>query len=458
MTGLSDMMTPGEKGHRHTKLSRRDFLRLSALTALPLSGVGLLSGCAVDPVTGQKQLMLMSREQEVAIDRQHSPFQFSSDYGVTQDRALNEYVAGVGKRMQPAVHRQDMPYNFQCVNATYINAYAFPGGSIAVTRGILLELQNEAELAALLGHELGHVNARHSAEQQSKSAISGIVVSGLAAIANTQAPGLGELTQQLGALSTGLFLSSYSRENEREADRLGHQYMTATSYNSRGFVGLMDMLNSLNKGHSSSVQMLFSTHPMSSERLEAAVRRDAGQYAGTRDLPLHRDRYMDSIAGLRQKKGAIKLLQQGEQHLGKEEYDKAETAFRSAIRKWDRDYTAHVLMAKCMLIQKKADQAVSFASKAKQLYPEESQGHYVAGLANLSANKFGQANRDFSKCDQILPGNPQVTFYRGYSLDKDNRKSPAATLYRNYLEAINYASNKYSQYAYKRLKAWGYAN
>ncbi|HCY86406.1 MAG TPA: peptidase M48 Ste24p, partial [Desulfobacteraceae bacterium] len=77
--------------------------------------------------------------------------------------------------------------NFQCVNATYINAYAFPGGSIAVTRGILLELQNEAELAALLGHELGHVNARHTAEQQSKSAISGQVVGVLAAIANTQA-------------------------------------------------------------------------------------------------------------------------------------------------------------------------------------------------------------------------------------------------------------------------------
>ncbi|HCY87485.1 MAG TPA: peptidase M48 Ste24p, partial [Desulfobacteraceae bacterium] len=305
---------------------------------------------------------------------------------------------------------------------------------------------------------LGHVNARHTAEQQSKSAISGQVVGVLAAIANTQAPGLGELTQQLGALSTGLFLSSYSRANEREADRLGHQYMTSSRYNSRGFVGLMDMLNNLNKGHSSSVQMLFSTHPMSSERLEAAIRRDAGEYAATRDLPLHRDRYMDNIAALRSKKEAVKLLQQGEQHLGKEEYDKAESAFLSAIRKWDQDYTAHVLMAKCMLIRKKADQAVSYADKAKQLYPEESQGHYISGLANLSANKFNQANQDFLRCDQMLPGNPQVTFYRGYALDKDKQKAPAATLYRNYLEAINYASNKYSQYAYKRLKAWGYAN
>ncbi len=439
----------------HT-LSRRDFLRYSAFAAI--TGFGTILGCAIDPVTGRKQLMLMSREQEVAIDKQQSPFQFSSDYGVTQDKALNQYIGRVGKSMMSAVHRPDMPYSFQCVNATYINAYAFPGGSIAVTRGILLQLENEAELAALLGHELGHVNARHSAEQSSKSTVSGFLIGSLSVLASTQGAGLGELTQQLGSLSTGLYLSKYSRDNEREADGLGHQYMTLARYSSRGFVGLMDMLNGLNKAQSSSVQMLFSTHPMSSERLEDAVRRDSTQYAATREFPLHRDRYMDSIAGLRKQKDAIVLLQEGEKYLGQEAYDKAATAFKSAIRKADRDYTAHLLMAKCMLIQKKANEAVSHASKAKQLYPSESQGHYISGLANLMANKPGQANQDFARCDQILPGNPQVTFYRGYASDKDNRKESAANLYVAYLKAINYASNKYSQYAYKRLKAWGYAD
>ncbi len=439
-------------------LSRRDFLRYSALAAISLTGVGIICGCAIDPITGRKQLMLMSREQEVAIDSRQSPFQFSSDYGVSQDKTLNQYISQVGKNMLPGVHRPDMPYNFQCVNATYINAYAFPGGSIAVTRGILLELQNEAELAALLGHELGHVNARHSAEQSAKNTVSGLLISSLSVLASTQGAGLGELTQQLGSLGTGLFLSSYSRANEREADELGHQYMTAARYNSRGFVGLMDMLNGLNKAQSSSVQMLFSTHPMSSERLEDAVKRDSTQYASTRDLPLHRDRYMDSIAGLRKQTDAIALLQEGEKYLGQEEYDKAETAFKSAIRKADQDYTAHLLMAKCMLIRKNSTEAVTHASVAKQLYPEESQGHYISGLANLMANKPDQANQDFTRCDQMLPGNPQVTFYRGYSLDKDNQKESAAGQYVAYLEAINYASNKFSQYAYKRLKEWGYAN
>lgn len=447
----------GQQRH-YAALSRRDFLRYSALSAVSLAGMGVFAGCAIDPVTGKQQLMLMSREQEVAIDRRQSPFQFSSDYGVTQDTALNQYVAGVGKTLLPGIHRPDMPYNFQCVNATYINAYAFPGGSIAVTRGILLELENEAELAALLGHELGHVNARHSAEQASKSNLSNLFIGGLSLLASSQGPGLAELTQQLGSLSTGLFLSKYSRDNEREADALGHRYMAGARYNSKGFVGLMEMLNGLNKARPSSVQMLFATHPMSAERLHAAVERDRNQYASTDSLPLHRDRYMDNIAGLRRKKEAIRLLQEGEKYLGKEAYDNAETAFRSAIKKADRDYTAHLLMAKCMLIRKKSAQAVAHASTAKQLYPGESQGHYISGLAHLMADKPGLANRDFERCDQILPGNPQVTFYRGYALDKDKRKDPAATQYLAYLKAIDYASNKYSQYAYQRLKAWGYAD
>jgi len=436
-------------------LSRRNFLKYSALSSLFFPGI--FTGCAIDPVTGEKQLMLMSREQEIAIDKQQSPFQFSSDYGVTRDRELNDYVASVGKKMLPRVHRPDMAYSFQCVNATYINAYAFPGGSIAATRGILLELENEAELAALLGHELGHVNARHSAEQAAKGTLSGMLVSGLSVLAAGQGAGLKDLTQKLGALSQGLFLSKYSRDNEREADALGHEYMTGAGYNSKGFVGLMNMLNSLNNAHGSSAQMLFATHPMSSERLQAAVSRDRSTYAATQKFSLHRDRYMDYTASLRRKKGAIKLMQDGEKYLGKEEYDKAESAFKLALRKTDRDYTAHLLMAKCFLIREKSAQALSHASIAKQLYPEESQGYYISGLAALSGDKFTRAYEDFKRCDKRLPGNPQVTFYQGYCLDKNNRVKPAAEQYTAYLKKINYASNKYSQYASKRLKAWGYA-
>lgn len=440
---------------KDASLTRRQFLRLSAI----MTAAGLLPvwGCAIDPVTGKSQLMMLTADQEVAIDRQQSPFQFSSDYGIIQDRALNQYINQVGKNLVPYAHRPDMPYNFQCVNATYINAYAFPGGSIAVTRGILLSLENEAELAALLGHELGHVNARHTAEQVSKSQLSSLFVSGLAILADSQAKGLGNLTQQLGALGQGLYLAKYSRDNEREADYLGHEYMVRAGYGSKGFVGLMEMLNTLNKQQPSSAQMLFSTHPMSDERLAAAVQRDQGPYARTHAAPVYRERYMDQTAALRQQKKAIELMQEGEKYLAREKYDAAQTAFSSALKLAGNDYAAHVLMARCQLIQKKNAEAVSYATAAMKLYPTEPQGHYVAGLAHVGTKQFDLALDNFTRCDQLLPGNPQLTFYKGYSRDKLGQRQAAANDYAAYLKMINYQSNQYSQYAFKRLKEWGYA-
>ncbi|MCD4719499.1 MAG: M48 family metalloprotease, partial [Desulfobacula sp.] len=249
------------------RISRRLFLKYAAVMSASIAGPIFFTGCAVDPVTGKKQLMMVSQQQEVGIDKQHSPFQFSSDYGITQDAKINQYISDIGKGLLPNVHRSEMPYNFQCVNATYINAYAFPGGSIAVTRGILLKLDNEAELASLLGHELGHVNARHAAEQMSKGQLSSMLVSGLSIAASSQGAGLGQLAQQLGMLGQGLLLSRYSRDNEREADYLGNEYMVKAGYPAKGFVGLMEMLESLHKESPSSAQVLFSTHPMSAERL-----------------------------------------------------------------------------------------------------------------------------------------------------------------------------------------------
>jgi predicted Zn-dependent protease len=197
-------------------LSRRQFMWLTGLAA-----AGVAAGCATNPVTGSTQFMTVSEEEEIQIDRQYSPMQFSDDYGPVQDAALNAYVSGVGRAVASRSHRPNMPYSFRVVNATYINAYAFPGGSIACTRGIVAGLNDEAELAALLGHEIGHVNARHTAEQMSKGTVSNILVGGLSIIADVAAPGLGQVASALGGFGAGAFLASYSRDNERQADALG---------------------------------------------------------------------------------------------------------------------------------------------------------------------------------------------------------------------------------------------
>ncbi len=433
-------------------LSRRHFLTLSSLSA-----AGFVIGCAVDPVTGTKTFNMVSEAQEIGIDKRHSPKQFSNDYGPTQDTQLNQYVNQLGQRMGQKSHRPQMPYNFRVVNANYINAYAFPGGSIAATRGILLKLDNEAQLAALLGHELGHVNARHSAESMSKGQLAQLGVGLGSVLAGTQWGQEGaQMVGQLGMLGASALLATYSRANEREADALGMEYLVQSGYSPKGMVGLMEMLNSLHKGKSSAAQTLFSTHPMSTERLTTAQREATGRYQTANSLPLHRDRYMDRIARLRRIKPAIEQMQKAEGALAKKKFDEAEKGLVSALRQVPNDYTGLMLLAKCNVAQKDYAQALRYAEKARKVYPQEAQSHLFAGYNRLKLKKFDRAYKDFQSYDKILPGNPVSTFFKGYAMENMGRRDPAANHYYSFLKVVN--KGDMAKHSFNRLVQWGYVN
>ncbi len=431
-----------------TVMNRRQFLLLSSTAA-----AGWLVGCATNPVTGENQFMLVSEQQEIAMDKQHSPHQFSSDYGTVQDTKLNNYVSKTSHKLAALTHRPHMPYSFRVVNANYVNAYAFPGGSIATTRGIMLKMRNEGELAALMGHELAHVNARHTAEIMSKSQITNLVVGGLSAYVGANSS-YGKLATQLGMLGSGALLASYSRDNERQADALGMEYMVKAGYGPDGMVGLMNILNNLSKGKHSAAQLLFSTHPMSSERYNTAVNTARNDYAAARRQPLYSERYMDHTAGLRRIQGPIEDMQKGEAEMGKEKYGAAEGLFKKALKKAPNDYTGLVLMAKCQLVQKKTDPAERYLEKAKQVYPQEAQAHYLDGYVKIQKKKYDAALAQFNTYDKQLPGNPSSNFFKGMAYEGKGSRKPAADHYYKYLKAVNRGSN--AQYAYNRLVEWGY--
>ena len=372
-------------------LTRRDFLWMSSLAA-----AGYVFGCATDPVTGKKQFMLVSEDKEIQIDKQYSPLQFSSDFGKVQDSKLNRYVSQIGNKMAASSHRPHMPYSFRVVNATYINAYAFPGGSIAATRGIMLSLDNEAELAALLGHELGHVNARHSAEQMSKGQLTQAIAGGISVLAGTQSAALGDLAGQLGQISAGALLASYSRDNEREADALGMEYMVGAGYGSEGFVGLMDLLNSMSKHKTTSVDLLFATHPMSQERYDTAVQTANTKYQTALKGPLQRERYMDHTAGLRAKKGAIEEIQKGQKQMAQRKYDAAGGHFRRALKQAPNDYVALCMMSINNLAQKKYAVARQYAEMAQKSYPKEAQAYHLSGFSKIQLKDFNVKQQQVS--------------------------------------------------------------
>jgi predicted Zn-dependent protease len=435
--------------NKQNHMNRRQFLKYSALSATSFA-----IGCAVNPVTGKMQLMLVSKDQEIQIDRQHSPHQFSADYGFIQDKGIENYVNQVGQTMSKNTHRTDMPYAFHCVNATYVNAYAFPGGSIATTRGILLRLENEAELAALLGHELGHVNARHTAEQLTSSQITSAIVSGAVIFAQTQDESYGALVSGLGALGSGLLLSKYSRDNEREADALGMKYMVKTEYSPEGFIGLMDILRNLSSHKPKLIEVMFASHPMSDERYATAQKSMETKYSAKKNYPMHRERFMDNTASLRAIETTITNVQNAEMHIAKKRFDDAENALKTALRKAPSDYAALMVMSKCQLAQEKFSESRKYAQKAHQVYPQEPQSNHILGMANIGLKKFDQAYHNFEQYENILPGNPNTTFYKGYSLENSGKKENAAEAYSSFLKQVN--QGEQAKYAYNRLVNWGY--
>ncbi len=436
-------------------LTRRQLLKFLGIGTGAIMTQGLLGGCAVDPVTGQQQLMLMTPAEEIAVDKQQSPYQFSSDYGPVRDMWLNAYLNQIGSEMATRSHRPDMPFSFRAVNATYINAYAFPGGSIATTRGILLELDNEAELAALLGHEIGHVNARHTAERATKGTIANVLIASAAVAASSSGYGdYSGLVQDLGGLGAGALLAHYSRDNEREADALGMEYMTKTGYTPQGMVGLMEVLLDNGNKNPSAIELMFATHPMDKERHQTALTNAHGKYKNKLSSPDHRQRFMDNTYGLRKIKGAIYALQNGETAMAKKQYLQAEEQFGKALQIAKNDYTALVMMAKCKMAQDKNSEAERYALKATQVYPEEAQGHVVTGLTGIINSKFELAYQQFTEYDRLLPGNPEIPFYQGLSMEGMQRNKEAARYYYQYLQQVQQGDQ--AQYAYNKLKSWGY--
>jgi len=429
------------------KMTRREFLWHSSIAL-----AGIAAGCATNPVTGKKQLMLVSEDQEIQIDKQYSPYQFSADYGTVQDNALNDYVNRTGRNMTQRTHRTHMPYNFRVVNATYVNAYAFPGGSIACTRGIMLGLDNEAELAALLGHELGHVNARHTAEQMSKGMLTQMVVGGLSVAAGSAGAGYGQLASQLGQIGAGALLASYSRSNEREADALGMEYMVQSGYSAEGMVGLMDLLQSLGKHKPNAIELMFATHPMSDERYQTAVQTANTKYKAAKSKPLYRERYMDHTAKLRALKGAIDEMQKGQMEMSQKKFSAADTHFRAALKKAPNDYAGLVLMSTNQLVQKKWAVGRQYAEMAQQVYPQEAQAYHLSGFAKIQLKDYDGALQEFNAYDKALPGNPNTIFFKGFSYEGMQQYQQSAQQYQRYLQITQ--QGDYAQHAYRRLREW----
>ncbi len=432
-------------------LERNRITRRQALWLLGAGAAAGLSGCATSPVTGETILVGMSEAQEKQTDAQVAPHQFSQDLGAIQDEAVNRYVAGIGQRMGTLTHRPQMPYSYRVLNANYVNAYTFPGGAMGVTRGILADLDDEAQLAALLGHELGHVNARHAAQRQGQNLVAQAALAGLNVAA--QSSDWGGLMSMGGQIGASALLAGYSREHEREADALGQEYLVKAGYPATGMVRLHQLLVAEEKSAPSLLQTMFSTHPMSSERMQAAQAAADSRYRISNSLDARRERFMDSTASLRRIRPTIDACKNGETAMAARQYPKAQAEFQTALARTPRDYASNLRMAQCLQAQGQTVKAVDYADNAREIYPQEAQAYKLAGVLALQQRDAGRAYQNLDRFDRLLPGDAGITFLKGISLEGMGNRQAAAQHYAAYLRQSQQGNA--AQYSYNRLKAWG---
>jgi predicted Zn-dependent protease len=252
-------------------VSRTSVLRLHVL---PLVAAATLSACATNPVTGKKELSLMSEAQEIELGQQMDA-EVRREMGVYNDPELQRYVETVGLQLARRSERPTLPWHFTVVDSPAVNAFALPGGYIYITRGILPFLNSEAQMAGVLGHEIGHVTARHSAQQYTKATTAGVGVTLLSIFVPQARPLQGIAEQALGVL----FLK-YGRDDELQADQLGVQYAARGGWDPHGVAGMLTTLERLDEasGSRKGVPNWLSTHPSPADRVQkvqAAIERAA---------------------------------------------------------------------------------------------------------------------------------------------------------------------------------------
>ncbi len=269
------------------------FRKSISLLSIILSAMVMIWGCAVNPVTQKREIMIYSDAAEVEMGRK-AHAEVIGQYSTYSDPNLQRYVDDIGQSLAKVSHRPNIQYHYEVIDKPFINAFALPGGYVYITRGLLAHLNSEAELAGVLGHETGHITARHGVKRLQKAMASQLILAGVAITTESEGFVQGSSILLTAALQT------YSRRDEHQADELGGLYAFKAGYDPKENMGFLRTLKKMDKTTPSAVEVIFRTHPLTDDRIERveAQSRELSQQGRGADLKIRSDEYISQLDGL----------------------------------------------------------------------------------------------------------------------------------------------------------------
>lgn len=393
--------------------------------------LAFLAGCAVNPVTGKKQLSLIPESQELSIgSEQYKPTQQTQGGRFYLDPELNLYVEEVGQKLARVSDRPDLPYEFVVLNSGVPNAWALPGGKIAINRGLLTELEDEAQLASILGHEIVHAAARHSVQRMQQGMLISAGVAGLGfALSDNEWAGL---IMGGAAMGAQLALAQYSQGDELESDHYGIRYMKEAGYDPQAAVELQEIFVRLSEGRNPSfIEGMFATHPPSRKRVrenqELVNKIGAGGYRG-------KEAYQKKLSFLRDRQPAYEAHDEARKLAGDDKLDQALAKVNEAIRIEPEEAAFYSLRGRIYKAQNNEKKAAADFDKATSLYPEMFTYQLHSGLNALQLNNLNKAKERLSKANETVP--TSIAYLRlGDIAVKQNRRDDAIQYYSTAAEA-----------------------
>nr|WP_320048539.1 M48 family metalloprotease [uncultured Desulfuromonas sp.] len=376
-----------------------------------------LSGCAVNPVTGKNEIALVGESTEINTGVQnYEPSRQMQGGDYTTHPEINRYVQQVGQKLAAVSDRQ-LPYEFKVINDSTPNAWALPGGKIAINRGLLVELNNEAELAAVLGHEIVHAAARHGAKGMERGMLlQGAVLAASIASKNSEYSGLATSGAAIGAQ---LITQKYGRDAERESDYYGMQYMARAGYDPAAAIELQQTFVRLSEGQESNwLSGLFASHPPSQERVEAN-RETASTLPKGGELAT--DRYRQTMAPLFADREAYQAYDEGRKALDEGNTTLALALAEKALRLQPKEALFHSLRGDIRFKEQQFDDAITNYDRAIANNAGYFHFYLQRGLAKKQLGRTAEARVDLERSNEFLPTAPAQAALGQFALQRGDR-------------------------------------